>query len=280
MVESIAELRQICRKTKGTLSKEIKVQDFWYIKFLRYCSIYFVKLAAYTSLTANGMTFISLLVVLAGGLLLAFQKPIYSFIGIFLIILFSILDCSDGDLARYRKESSLIGRYFDLWVHGIESTAIFVGFTFGIYHAIPSLWVIAAGFTTVSSFLLIALSGALKKFHINYFAAVTKNTEIIQETKLKGETKKRFGISLYAWKNTFSFFFVPYLILITIILDMIYPPFSITLMGYTHLMNWRFALLLFVALYSTIAVIIKVRNTLKLRDKLILPEGAEEKVVT
>ncbi len=271
MVESIAELRQICRKTKGTLSKEVWVQPFFYIRFLRFLSIYFVKLAIYTPLTANGMTFISMLVVVAGGLLLAFQNPIYSFMGILLIVLFSILDCSDGDLARYRKEASLIGRYFDLWVHGVESTAIFIGLTFGVYGSLKSPFVFVFGFVAVSAFLLIALSGALKNYNIQYFATASKSNAILTETRFQKD-KKLLGINYYNWKNFFSFFIVPYIILAAIILDIIFPPTTTTFFTYSFPLNWRFATLIMFSLYAILALVIKVGNTLKLKDKLILKE--------
>lgn len=271
MVESIKELRKIVRKTESTYSNKIAVQPFFYIKFLRFFSVYFVKLGILLKMTPNQMTFVSMVTAIIGGIFLSFANPIYTIIGGIFLILFSILDCADGELARYLKKRTPMGRYFDLWVHGIESSSIFIGLTYGVYNTTSNTIAFIFGFICVAGFLLRAYSGALKNFHMTEYALQIGNKNIFKPKKSPFAARLKLGpfsISNYALKQILSFFTVPYLIILVAIADMFTIPMSIDIMNTQIMLNWRFALLIFFAIVVPFIVYKTVKETIGLNDKI------------
>lgn len=279
MVESISELRKICRKTTSTYSNEVAVQPFFYIKFLRFFSIYFVKLGIMLNMTPNQMTFVSMILAIIAGILFSFADPIYWMVGCLLLILFSIVDCADGELARYLKRRSPIGRYFDLWVHGVESSSVFTGVTFGLYKTINNPFVFVLGFITMICTLLTAYSGALRNYHLADYALNSNDKNIFKNKdsafKKRLVIKPFINISYYALKQIFSFFTIPYIILLMILLDFLFKPVLINIEGINLLINWRFLFLLLFTIITPLKLINDVRNTLKLNEKLNLSKVNE-----
>ncbi|MFO0587257.1 MAG: CDP-alcohol phosphatidyltransferase family protein [Polyangiaceae bacterium] len=81
--------------------------------FFRPAAYVFVRLALPTPLTANGMTLLSIVCGLAGAVLFRFTDPKTVMIASGLTLLYGILDCADGQLARARGTSSRLGRILD-----------------------------------------------------------------------------------------------------------------------------------------------------------------------
>jgi hypothetical protein len=81
--------------------------------FFRPVAYGLVRLALPTPLSANGMTAISIAAGLAGAALLRFPGPRAALSGAGLLLLYGVLDCADGQLARARGTSSRVGRILD-----------------------------------------------------------------------------------------------------------------------------------------------------------------------
>ena len=81
--------------------------------FFRPAAYVFVRLALPTPLSANGMTAISIACGLAGAVLFRFAAPTTVYLASALTLLYGILDCADGQLARARGTSSRLGRILD-----------------------------------------------------------------------------------------------------------------------------------------------------------------------
>lgn len=81
--------------------------------FFRPLAYVFVRLALPTPLSANGMTLLSIVCGLAGAVLFRFTDPKLIWIASALTLLYGILDCADGQLARARGTSSRLGRILD-----------------------------------------------------------------------------------------------------------------------------------------------------------------------
>jgi len=73
----------------------------------------FVRLALPTPLSANGMTLISIACGLAGAVLFRYTDTRSVLLASGLTLLYGILDCADGQLARARGTSSRLGRILD-----------------------------------------------------------------------------------------------------------------------------------------------------------------------
>lgn len=155
MVESIKELRKICRKSKA---------DTPYIdNYLRVMSIYFTKLFLYTSITPNQITILGMINTLIATILFVFGNYWISLIASVLVLFSFILDCCDGEVARYRKKVIMRGAYLDdMGYYAIEVMPL-IGITLGIFRNTNSFLIVIFGFSAVY-FLLMARIADLRRF--------------------------------------------------------------------------------------------------------------------
>ncbi len=137
MVESINELRRICYEGRqGPLTL--------YNKYIgTKVSIYITKLLLYTQITANQVTLAMLVLGVLGSIFL-FNG--YFLIGLLLIHFTVILDDVDGEIARYRKQSSMLGMHIDTVYHLVTTRFMLFGFAYGIYAIHPDKLLLIFGF--------------------------------------------------------------------------------------------------------------------------------------
>jgi len=116
--------------------KSIAVEEVFDLIFYRPLAFLLVKGIYGTSITPNQLTLISMLLGFVGGILYFVGTP-ESFVaaGIF-CILYNVLDCSDGQLARMKHSGTPIGRILDGFADYAVSTAVYVGILIG--YAIPA----------------------------------------------------------------------------------------------------------------------------------------------
>lgn len=108
-------LRQL-REFKHRINPEER-QGAYGLYFIRPISIYLTYAALKAGLTANQVTALQTLVGLAGAVCLAFPSNTIVVAGLVLLQLGFILDNVDGEVARYRGEVSVTGKYLDTIGH-------------------------------------------------------------------------------------------------------------------------------------------------------------------
>jgi phosphatidylglycerophosphate synthase len=84
-------------------------------------------LAAYTSLSADAVTVMSIACGIAGGLAVAGGPPGWSIVAIVLLQLAYLLDVADGEVARIRGTAGRRGTYLDLIGHFLQNRALYIG---------------------------------------------------------------------------------------------------------------------------------------------------------
>lgn len=135
MVESIKELRKMCKREE-TL-------PFWhdriYYSFMRRICIYFTKIFLYTKITANQVSILSIIIGAIGAYFFSIGYYWYSIIGALLLQFMVLLDNVDGEIARYRKQTSLKGRFLESIGNMMVEPLIFVFLSFGVYKTIPDI---------------------------------------------------------------------------------------------------------------------------------------------
>lgn len=148
MVETPRELRKICQSVPSASSS-------WYvINVQRRLSIYITWLLLHTPISANQVTVLFIIIGLIGALFLTFGTKWYFVSGAFLLLLYGILDCVDGEIARYRKTESSTGIFLELMGHNIVDSSVFVCLSFGIYRTHHNVIILILGFiATISRFL-------------------------------------------------------------------------------------------------------------------------------
>jgi len=122
-MESIKELRKICQAP-------VIAGNCWYARFfIRKVSIYFTWIFLRTPITPNQISFLMILFGAAGGLSLVLRCYAGGLVAVIFLQLFLILDCADGEVARYRGLSSMKGKYLDYIANDVVHIAMFLGLT-------------------------------------------------------------------------------------------------------------------------------------------------------
>jgi len=118
-LESIAELRRICRRENDEDNRKTML-------LAARVSIYFTRLFLALNLSANQVTYIFMVLGVLSSL--AFLGPGLRWViaGYILHRLHVICDVSDGEVARYRRTFSAVGAYLDFLTHYfVYSTLLF-----------------------------------------------------------------------------------------------------------------------------------------------------------
>ncbi|MCU0472919.1 MAG: CDP-alcohol phosphatidyltransferase family protein [Bacteroidales bacterium] len=167
-----------------------------------------VKLIYNTKITPDHLTFAAIIMGLIGAFFYAFGSQFTCNIGALFYILFIILDCSDGQLARLKKNGTSLGRLLDGISDYIVVTAIYIGIAIGYSQkeGEPSSMLFLLIFSGAS----IIIQEALVDFYRTRFIDIVmmrKNTfeegikeyrkEYIRLKKLKGKWIERNIILIY-----------------------------------------------------------------------------------
>ena len=248
-MESIKEMREICQVSRQSAIYQMNWFDY---NVLRRISIYLAKFCIKVKWTANSITLVDFLFVLASGVCFISPQPHFWFLGLVLFYLYLQIDCVDGEVARYNEykgtrapqplgKGSFLGGVVDAFVWPY----VFACMSFGLFAATGNLLSFAFGFTAVimrSLYMDLGLIVYPILHDYDKLATVRKSTETLGEAKILSLGRMAFGIQG----------FLP-MLLICILVDWIFVlPISFRLM--------------YVALFgfgATVGVLLKVRDTAK-----------------
>jgi phosphatidylglycerophosphate synthase len=138
-----------------SLPPEKKQSDGLWTRFvLRPLSAPVAWLALRLGLSANGVSYLSVLFSAAGGVLFSlpgFALPLW---GAILLYFFSVLDCADGSVARVTKTSGPWGGWADAVMGFIAYTAVFLSTGVYVYLRTGWWWILVVTGLTSSANLL------------------------------------------------------------------------------------------------------------------------------
>lgn len=124
-LENLSELKKICWKN---------TESVWYAKYLiRHISIRITRLLLPTGISANQATLIAIFTGILACIFIGTGSNVYSIFGVALLQLSYIIDCVDGEIARYREESSVNGIFIDFIAHEVLIPFSFLALSFFIY---------------------------------------------------------------------------------------------------------------------------------------------------
>jgi hypothetical protein len=95
--------------------------------YMRNCSLRITRLLVNTRVTPNALTYMMMLTGIAAGASLIVPGLAGAVLGALLIQLYLLLDCVDGEVARWRKQTSLTGVYLDRVGHYLSEAALLTG---------------------------------------------------------------------------------------------------------------------------------------------------------
>jgi hypothetical protein len=108
-----------------------EVEEVIDLIFYRPIAFLLIKIIYNTGISPDHLTLGAIIMGISSGFLYAFGLPQTSTAGAIFFILFIIFDCSDGQLARLKKNGTEIGRLLDGIADYIVGTAIYFGLAVG-----------------------------------------------------------------------------------------------------------------------------------------------------
>jgi len=111
--------------------KLIEVEEFLDLIFYRPLAFLFVKAVYKTSLTPNQITVLALIAGVTGGLFYFANTSTALAAGAVLLIIYDVLDCSDGMVARLKKNGTFFGRVLDGIADYVVTVTVYLGIGFG-----------------------------------------------------------------------------------------------------------------------------------------------------
>ncbi len=186
--ESFKEFKQIIQGTK--LEKRKKKKDWWHWIYT-YLSRYITWILVKTPITANSITITGTLIGLIGLLLIAITNKIFIILGFILIYIYYLSDEVDGEVARYKKQTSLQGIYYDEIGHLFFQGWFFFSFGYSIFRINSEFLYIFFGI--IATFFLIGIR-TIRKISIIAFTKGQIQNKIPDESENKevGPPKKTF----------------------------------------------------------------------------------------
>jgi phosphatidylglycerophosphate synthase len=129
--------------------KDTAVEELFDLYLFRPFAFLVVKLVYRTSITPNQLSVSSMATGILSSIFFSLGTVTSFLVGGILYGMTRILDCSDGMVARLKKNGTLIGRIVDGTVDYVNGVIIYVGFYVGINHAgfhffLPN-WVLVLG---------------------------------------------------------------------------------------------------------------------------------------
>ncbi|WP_442931077.1 DUF5941 domain-containing protein [Micromonospora sp. NBC_00389] len=126
--------------------------DFFSTYFVSTWSPYVVRLSARLRLTPTGVTVISVLFALAAAVLFGVGGRPALVSGAVLLYLGFVLDCVDGQLARYTRHFSAWGGWLDTMADRAKEYLVYAGLGFGVSHAgLGNGWALAIATMTLQT---------------------------------------------------------------------------------------------------------------------------------
>lgn len=165
----------------------------WYGKiFSRKISVYFTYLFLKFKIKPNSITIFSIFSGILGCVFLSFHNIYLIIFGISLLQLWLVLDCSDGEVARYTKNFSIRGVYIDIFGHYLINVFLFVcfikiiKFNFNIFYLILFFVLIASmSFKRLPPDLLNSIFYKKEVGYKRYKNPKSSNSKLIKKQKSK-----------------------------------------------------------------------------------------------
>lgn len=160
--------------------KKIEVEEIFDLYFYRPLAFLLVKGVYHTSITPNQLTVISMIFGVIGGFFYSVGTHHAFIIGAILILLYNVFDCSDGQLARLKKNGTAVGRILDGIADYVVSVAVYFGIAFGYANSssYPVQWWLitaAAGFSNAIQ------AGLLDFYRTRYLDYVLNRVSVLDE---------------------------------------------------------------------------------------------------
>lgn len=136
--------------------KLIEIEELFDLILYRPLAFLFVKSIFKTNLTPNNITSLGIAIGMLGGFHFSLNLPLTNLIGAIFILIYIVLDCSDGMIARLKNNGTFFGRVLDGIADYTVGFAVYLGIGFGFINSVES---------PLMYWILLALAGASNIIH-------------------------------------------------------------------------------------------------------------------
>lgn len=164
--------------------KLLEVEEVVDLVFYRPLATLLVRIVYPTNITPNQLTWVALLMGIAGTLLFAMGTSTAFFAGAICLIIYDFFDCADGQLARLKGTGTLTGRIVDGFADYIVAilTYLGIGFGFASNSNDPVFWWILT--------VLAGASNALHSVAVDYYRNQFMDYALDRDSLLDEDLKK------------------------------------------------------------------------------------------
>jgi phosphatidylglycerophosphate synthase len=149
---TLDELRQVVQPAEKMQRRN---GEHWAgLLYMRWISLRVTRLLVNSPITANGYTYLMILAGFGAGAALLIPGVTGAVLGALLIQVYLLLDCVDGELARWRRQTSITGVYLDRVGHYLCEAAFLVGLGFRAADLRFDGWTVL-GFTAALAVVLV-----------------------------------------------------------------------------------------------------------------------------
>jgi phosphatidylglycerophosphate synthase len=149
---TLDELRQVVQPAEKMQRRN---GEHWAgLLYMRWISLRVTRLLVNSPITANGYTYLMILAGFGAGAALLIPGVAGAVLGALLIQVYLLLDCVDGELARWRRQTSITGVYLDRVGHYLCEAAFLVGLGFRAADLHFNGWTVL-GFTAALAVVLV-----------------------------------------------------------------------------------------------------------------------------
>jgi len=187
-VPSIKEIRKVALKKK---------YEPWITRNIyRPPATYLTWLLLHTNITANQVSFLTILIGFFSGFFFIFGKYEYSLVGAILFQLTYFVDCCDGDIARFRNACHPKGHYYGRLSHILIDSFVFLGIGIGLFKELGNIIYLYLVILITTSHMLFSVFVA-EKFRIYY-------EYNLKQKKNESSLEKVNGVLLNIFKKIFD----------------------------------------------------------------------------
>jgi phosphatidylglycerophosphate synthase len=163
---------------KKTLKMK-EVEEVFDLILYRPVAFLLVRAVYKTRITPNNLTLLAILMGCIAGCFYSLPKPVYFKIGALFYLAYNILDCSDGQLARLKKNGSKVGRLIDGIADYTATLAVYIGIAVGYVSNSGSsfYWFIMLLLAGVSTIIQGMLVDYYRTRFLNYVCGQKNNFE-------------------------------------------------------------------------------------------------------
>ncbi len=148
----------------------VEVEEYFDLFFYRPLAFILVKIIYRTTITPNQITYAAILIGLTSGLFYAQGTTYYFTVGALFFMIYNVVDCSDGMVARLKKTGTQSGRIVDGLADYISTAAVFIGIGIGFanHQTDPGYWWMLLALTGLSNVIQSALVDYYRNRFLDY----------------------------------------------------------------------------------------------------------------